>query len=207
MGPPPAGLPCEALSLQIQMGLHMNMQRIVRGLIAVPLACCMAAALLPRTTLAGDLSEQPDRPPMSVVLPDLEGRLRSLDEFAGKVVLVNFWASWCTPCVLEMPSILRLKQALPIRSFAVVGVNVAEGERRARAAARRLDLDFTILVDRDGEVFAGLGGRVLPTTYLLDHGGRIRYAAVGPLEWDDEEVIETVRRLIRESPRPALAAD
>ena len=185
----------------------MNMQRIVRGLFAVPLACCLAAALLPRASLAGDLSERPDRPPMSVVLPDLEGRQRSLEEFAGKVVLVNFWASWCTPCVLEMPSILRLRQTLPARSFVVVGVNVAEGERRARAASERLKLDVTILVDRDGESFAHLGGRVLPTTYLLDQQGRVRYEAVGPLEWDGEEVIETVRRLLQEPPRPSRAAD
>lgn len=189
------------------MGLHMKMQRIVRGLIAAPLACWLTCAPLPRTALAGELSERPDRPPMSLMLPDLEGRQRSLEEFAGKVVLVNFWASWCPPCVLEMPSILRLQRALRGRPFDVVGVNVAEGERRARAAARRLGLDFTILVDRDGEAFAHHGGHVLPTTYLLDQQGRVRYAAVGPLEWDDEEVVELVGRLLRESSGPALAAD
>lgn len=174
---------------------------------ALALACCLTIALTPCLVQAGGLTALRERPTLRLDLPDLERRPRSLDEFSGQVVLVNFWASWCTPCVTEMPSIRRLERALRDEAFAVIGVNVAEGERRAAAATKRLDLDFLVLLDTEGEAFAAWQGQVLPTSYLLDRRGQARYIALGPLEWDDREVQETVRRLLEESSGRALASE
>ena len=185
----------------------MSIHRTTDSLIVLALACCLMVCTSPNLVQAGELSALPEGRVFALDLPDLDRRQRSLDEFAGKVVLVNFWASWCTPCVREMPSIMRLGQAFSDQPFTVIGVNVAEGQRRVAAAARRLDLDFTVLLDGDGEAFAAWGGNVLPTSFVLDRTGRARYIALGPLEWDDQEVIEVIERLLQEPPAPTLAGE
>jgi thiol-disulfide isomerase/thioredoxin len=144
---------------------------------------------------AGELSPAAASAPFELGLPDLGGRERSLEEFKGKVVLVNFWASWCTPCIEEMPSIQRLEEQMRDRPFAVIGVNVAEGERRVKGWVERLGIDFPVLLDADSAVFHRWGGTVLPTTYLLDGAGVVRYVGRGPLEWGALDIVETLERV------------
>jgi thiol-disulfide isomerase/thioredoxin len=146
--------------------------------------------LCPLAVPAGELSEVPDGPRLELTLPDLAGQQRSLVEFEGKVLLVNFWASWCTPCIEEMPSIQRLTEAMHEKPFAVIGVNVAEPVLRVRTAARRLRLGFPVLLDKDSAVFKAWGATVLPTAYVLDGSGRVRYVGRGPLEWDRADIID-----------------
>jgi thiol-disulfide isomerase/thioredoxin len=125
----------------------------------------------------------------------LAGEQRSLEQFEGKVLLINFWASWCTPCIKEMPSIKRLAEAMQEKPFAVIGVNVAEPVLRVRTAARRLRLDFPVLLDKDSTVFKDWGANVLPTAYVLDRSGRVRYIGRGPLEWDRIDIIDLLGEL------------
>jgi peroxiredoxin len=136
--------------------------------------------------------------PPGFSLPDLAGRQRSLEEFAGKVVLVTFWASWCRPCIEEIPGIRRLAEAMADQPLAVVGVNVGEGQRRVQAAAGRLGITFPVLLDRDSATFKAWGADVLPTAYVLDGFGRVRYVARGPLEWDREDIIERLQQMAAE---------
>ena len=168
---------------------------------SVLLVFSLALALV--SARAGDLSEVSHGQRLVFGLPDLDGQLRTSAAFAGEVLLVNFWASWCRPCVREMPGIRRLEDAMRGYPFRVVGINVAEGERRVRTAAQRLDLDFLVLLDRDSAVFKRLGAKVLPTTYVLDGEGRVRYIALGPLEWDDLDVVDTMKKLARDLPGAA----
>jgi peroxiredoxin len=156
--------------------------------------------LSPLPTLAGELTALPAASPPGFSLPDLAGRPRSLDDFAGKVVLVTFWASWCSPCIEEMPSIRRLSARMANRPFTVVGVNVGEPERRARAAAGRLGIEFPILLDRDSSVFEGWGADILPTAYVLGRSGRVRYIAHGPVDWEQDEIVDTLKQLATEQP-------
>ena len=144
---------------------------------------------------AGELSEVTVVSPLELDLPDLYAQQRNLDEFSGKVLLVNFWASWCIPCLEEMPGIRRLAAAMHDHPFAVIGVNVGETQRRAQAAAKRFDIDFTILLDKDSAVFKGWSATVLPTTYVLDRSGRVRYIGQGPMEWDRVDIIEMLGEL------------
>lgn len=150
--------------------------------------------------VAGELSPVSSAAPVELVLPDLDGQERGLDELRGKVVLVNFWASWCTPCLEEMPSIQRLGDALREKPFIVVGVNVGEAELRVKAIARRLGIAFPVLLDRDSAVFERWGATVLPTTYLLDGAGVVRYVGRGPLEWDSNEILDLIDGLVNGSP-------
>ena len=155
----------------------------------------------PLPAAAGELSEVPAVLPPGFSLPDLAGEPRSLNEFAGKVLLVTFWASWCTPCIEEMPSIQRLREALADAPFAVIGVNVAEAQRRVQATVQRLGLEFPILLDKDSAAFKGWGANVLPTAYVLDGSGRVRYVGRGPVEWDRVDIVEMLEHLAAE-PRP-----
>lgn len=149
---------------------------------------------------AADLSQVPTALAPGLDLPDLAGRSRSLSEFEGKVVLVTFWASWCSPCIEEMPSIRRLAATMSDQPFTVVGVNVGEGERRAKAAAQRLGIEFPVLLDKDSATFGDWGADVLPTAYVLDRSGRIRYEARGPVEWDRVDIIEMLKQLAAKQP-------
>ena len=166
---------------------------------------CLLALLLPLVapgTLAGELSEVPAKSPPGFYLPDLSGQLRSLDEFAGKAVLVNFWASWCTPCIREMPSLRRLAGEMHEKPFAIVSINVAETERRVKVNAKRLGIEFPVLLDKDRQTFDRWGATILPTAFLIDRDGKIRYLARGELEWDRIAIVEIVQTLANRMPNP-----
>lgn len=141
---------------------------VVRLLVFLALASMFAPSAVRGE---GQLAEVAASSPLEAHLPDLAGSQRGLAELRGKVVLVNFWASWCTPCLTEMPSIQRLAEMLHDEPFAVIGVNVSESKLRVRTMAQRLGLDFPILLDEQGETFKSLGATVLPTTYVLDGDG------------------------------------
>jgi thiol-disulfide isomerase/thioredoxin len=165
-------------------------------LIGLVLACLLAVT----AAGAGELSPAQGSPRVDLLLPDVDGLERGLQEFKGKVLLVNFWASWCSPCIEEMPSIQRLAEVMRDKPFAVIGVNVAETERRAKAMTQRLGISFPVLLDRESDVFHRWGGTVLPTTYVLDGAGVVRYVGRGPLEWDAADIVETLERLVATEP-------
>jgi peroxiredoxin len=163
--------------------------------IAMLLPVLWSLWFLPCTVAADEMSEVPSVLPPAFSLPDIAGQSHNLDEFAGKVLLVNFWASWCTPCIQELPGIRRLADAMRDQPFAVIGINVGEAERRVSATARRQEMNFTVLLDRDSAVFRSWSATVLPTTYVLDRNGLVRYIGRGPLEWDRADVVETLKQL------------
>ena len=162
----------------------------------------LVLSLYPLSGPAGELSEVAVASRLELNLPDLSGQPRNLDEFTGKTLLVNFWASWCTPCIEEMPSIQRLAKAMQDKPFAVVGVNVGEAKRRVQAAVKRLEIDFPVLLDKDSAVFKGWGATVLPTAYVLDRSGRVHYISQGPLEWDRVDIVDTLSELAEQQTHP-----
>ena len=152
----------------------------------------------PLTAGSGELLRLAGAPQYEFTLQDLQGRQRSLEEFRGKVVLVNFWASWCRPCIEEVPGIRRLIEALADVPFTVIGVNVGEAERRVQATVERFDMEFPILLDKDSTLFESSGATVLPTAFVLDVTGRVRYLGRGPIEWDRVELIELLAQLVQQ---------
>ena len=81
------------------------------------------------------------------------------------------------------------------KPFAVLGVNVGEGERRVRETTKRLEIDFPVLLDKDSTMLKKWGATVLPTAYVLDRSGRVRYIGRGPLEWDRIDIIDMLGKL------------
>jgi len=104
-----------------------------------------------------------------------------------------------------MSSIQRLSEQMHDKPFAVISVNVAESKNRARTAVARLGIDFPVLLDKDSAEFNRWGGTVLPTTYLLDQEGMIRYVGRGPLEWDRPDLVARVAALMGHGNPPAPA--
>ena len=179
---------------------HVKMNPIGLSQSQLILLMILSLWLVPSLAGAGEFNEITDGPKVQLNLPDLDGRVRDLGEFSGKVVLIHFWASWCLPCIEEMPSIQRLAEAIDEKPFAVIGVNVGEAMRRVQATAKRLRIDFPVLLDKDSIVFKAWGATVLPTTYVLDRNGRVRYVGRGPLEWDRADMIDLLVDLVEPSP-------
>ena len=136
-------------------------------------------------------------------LRDLDGAARSLGDYRGKVVLVNFWASWCEPCRAEMPSIERLRRSMRGRAFEVLAVNVGDSSRVARDFAEKLSIGFTVVLDRDGRTTRAWGAKVLPASFVIGPDGSIRYSYLGELDWSSAEVRSSIETLIPETSQRA----
>ena len=130
-------------------------------------------------------------------LRDLEGRTHDLATYKGKVVLINFWATWCEPCRQEMPAIQRLRDRLGPNAFAVIAVNVDEPDARVRQFIKSTGLDLPVVMDPGKHVTRSWGVRYLPVSFIVGADGRIRYRAVGDIEWDNETVVGTISRLLQ----------
>jgi thiol-disulfide isomerase/thioredoxin len=133
-------------------------------------------------------------------LMDMDEEKKRLSDYRGKVVLLNFWATWCPPCIREMPSMERLHQQIDAEVFEVIAVNQMEDVDQVFAFTGQLELDptFEILFDSTSEVSQDYAVRGLPTTYLIDKHGNIRYRAVGGREFNHPEVVRIVKQLVKE---------
>jgi thiol-disulfide isomerase/thioredoxin len=154
-----------------------------------------AAFLLVTGLHAGELRSLPPGLKAELNLTDLDGRERTLTEFRGQVVLLSFWATWCMPCLQEMPSIQHLEQLMSGQPFEVATINVGEAENKVLATVKRLQLDFPVLLDRDKSEFNKWGIEILPANFVIDATGNVRYAAIGPVKWDDDDVVEKLKAL------------
>ena len=133
-------------------------------------------------------------------LEDMDEEKVKLSDYRGKVVLLNFWATWCPPCIREMPSMERLQQKVAAENFKVIAVNQMEDADDVFAFTGQLEVDptFEILFDKTSEVSQDYAVRGLPTTYLIDKKGNLRYRAVGGREFDHDEVIKIIKQLTEE---------
>jgi peroxiredoxin len=129
-------------------------------------------------------------------LEDVEGRMHRLSDYRGKVVLLNFWATWCEPCREEMPSMERLRSSFEGKPFQVLAVNVGEGGRVARAFADKMALRFPLLLDRDTRTTKAWGARILPASFVLGPDGTIRYSYLGAIDWTAPQVSAAIERLM-----------
>lgn len=180
----------------------MKIRRRVLG--AVLAACCaFAAPTVARTAdlppLSHSLTVQVPKPAPALKLKGLDGKTHDLAQLRGRVVLINYWATWCPPCRREMPSMERLMQALKGEPFVVLAVDVGEDVETIETFTSQLDteLTFPILLDARSHAMQAWKVAGLPTTFLVDRQGRIVASAVGGREFDHPEIIRTIRDLLR----------
>ena len=134
-------------------------------------------------------------------LQDLAGTTHSLDAYRGSVVFLNFWATWCAPCRIEMPAMQALHERLAdTAGFAMVAVNLQEDVGRVRGFADELELSFRILLDSSGEIAATYGARTLPMSYIIDKDGAILARIIGTRSWDEPEFEQLFRTLASREP-------
>jgi peroxiredoxin len=161
------------------------------------MAACAIVALM--TAFNGLAAERPALPELLKAMnlsgypslmhpPDfsgftIDGQKVSLAGLSGRVVLLNFWATWCLECRSEMPAFERLHRELSVQGLAVVGINAREGTTTIREYAKELGLTFPLILDPKGTINAAYGVIGLPTTFLIGRDGRPVALAVGPREW------------------------
>lgn len=131
-------------------------------------------------------------------LKDLHGKTMSLAQFRGKVVLLNFWATWCGPCRIEMPAMEQLYRTLPRKDFEILAVSTdMQGAAVTRPFQREMELTFPILHDPDMRVGLTYGARTLPLSFMVDKQGVIRKKIYGARDWDSPEARELIHLLMK----------
>lgn len=131
-------------------------------------------------------------------LPQLDGGKRDLGSLKGKVLLVNFWATWCPPCVEEIPSLQRLYEARKAQGLEILAVDVGEPREQVAGFLADKPVSFPVLLDSEGVQLKHWGVHAFPTTFILDRTLRIRYAGFGAFAWDSAEVLKTLDALLSE---------
>ena len=136
----------------------------------------------------------PSPPPID--LADAAGRPLSRDDYRGKVTVVNFWATWCGPCVEEIPSLNNLRAQMAGEPFELISVNYAEGAEQVRKFMGQVKVDFPVLLDEDGTESARWNVLVFPSTFVIGPDGKIVYGVNGAIHWDAPEVGNQLKALL-----------
>ena len=150
---------------------------------------------------AGVVELKEGQPAPGVTLLTLDGGRASLTDHRDKLVVLNFWATWCQPCTVEMPSLEALWQRYRDRGLIVVGVSVDRGAPKAllEPYVRNLKLTFPILLDPDSKTSDRWRVTALPATFLVRPGGEVAGMAMGAREWNSDEMRALVERLLPHS--------
>ena len=127
--------------------------------------------------------------------PDIQGRAWRSEALKGRVVVLNFWATWCAPCKEELPTLQTLSDFVDPQQVVVLALNVKEPATRVQRYAQSTGLDMPVLLDPKGEVAQLFGVKVFPTTILLDRQGRARWRIVGEVDWHSAPAQQWVQEL------------
>lgn len=133
-------------------------------------------------------------------LRDLDGNVVSLSQLRGKIILINFWATWCGPCRVEMPAMEQLYRTFSRKDFEILAVSTdPQGAAVTRPFQQEIGLTFPILHDADFRTGLAYGARTLPMTFLVDRHGIIRNRIFGARDWQSPEARQIIQSMIRAS--------
>ena len=138
-------------------------------------------------------------------LYDLEGKSQSLSQYRGKIVLVNFWATWCKPCTTEMPAMQKIYDKLRDKGFVVLAVNELEDDAKVREHIKQYGYTFPVLMDRDNKVANQFGVFGLPVSVFIDEKGVVQEYIKGGLLTEDK-IYQTIQRIQGNKPMQAASA-
>ena len=171
--------------------------RIARfAMAALALAACAWGALA-----ESDIKPWKGKPSLPLAGPDLEGRAIDLKSMKGRVLVVNFWATWCEPCRDEMPSLERLRGKLAGKPFDIITVNFGESAEKIAQFLGKEKVTLPVMLDTRKEMAKDWGVGGLPMTFLVDAKGRVRYSVFGERNWSEGPSLALVEKLVAEAPR------
>jgi len=136
--------------------------------------------------------------PREFTLPFLGGESASLSSYKGKVVFLNFWATWCPPCREEMPSMETLYKRYKDKGLEMLAINLSENTNTVRQFMDNNGYTFPVMMDSDGRVGGAYGIRSIPTTLIIDREGKIVAQVIGSIYWDTPQVLAAFEALLNE---------
>lgn len=146
---------------------------------------------------AGVKSINPEIEAPDFTLPDLNGEELTLSTLRGRVVIINFWAHWCGPCIEEMPSIHSLYNQTKDQDIEVITINIGEGIDIVQPYITDNSFKFTVLLDHKKEVANQYGVRSIPSTYIINKNGSIVAQKLGAYAWDNPQILEIINGLAK----------
>ena len=166
-------------------------KKLVTVVVGLWVGVCLGAALIGVLVYTGVIplledtaaegaplaAEESGVPAPDVELPDIEGNPVRLSDYRGKVVVLNFWATWCGPCVREMPMFQEYQDRYP--NFVMLGIDEEESPEKVRDFLKQMSLGYTILLDEKADLASKLRVNFLPTTFFIDEIGEIRFRHYG----------------------------
>lgn len=170
--------------------------RPINRILRVALAVAVAALALAGT--AGSAAVTPATGAPDFTLPSLGGPNLRLQEQRGRVVMINFWASWCGPCRVEMPHLARLYDKYRSAGFTVLAINIDDDPHKAASLAKQLGMTFPVLLDTEKKVSRLYDLGTMPSTLLVDRDGRVRYVHRGYRDGYETTYDQQIRELLRE---------
>ena len=129
------------------------------------------------------------------VFSDMQGKVQRLSEYKGKWVLVNFWATWCPPCIEEMPSLVRMQQRMQPKGVTVLAVSVDVDDGNYRRFLKDHNVNLLSVRDGDQRSNALYGTFRFPETYIIDRNGVMRRKFIGAVDWTEPEIIDFLAKL------------
>ena len=165
-------------------------------LLCLVLLCCARLAVADEPALPFGIRHYAIGEAKDFQLEDMDGEPFSLASTRGKWVFLHFWASWCGPCRKEMPTIQRLSEKMVGEPLVIVLVNTAEEEDDVFTFLSGIEVELNSLRDKDGLVTEVWKPRGLPTTFLIDPGGQVKYQAIGGRHWDQPEYLQFLKSLL-----------
>jgi cytochrome c biogenesis protein CcmG, thiol:disulfide interchange protein DsbE len=172
--------------------VNQRLDRLLLGLIAVlavALVWVVSGTLQPRVVKAGDQA-----PDFKITTDD--GRMVTRANFGGKVLVLNFWASWCAPCVSEAPSLEAFERQMGPQGVVVLGVSIDTNEKRYRQFLERFRITFPTARDPEANLSASYGTFLIPETYVIDSTGRVREKIISDQNWMAPDFVARVKAML-----------
>ena len=169
-------------------------------------ACLLLCLCLTGLTAAAESEPQPlyrveGRPPAPLFsLLDTNGNKHNLADYRGKVVVINFWATWCPPCRYELPSMEIAYQKLQPHGIEILALNVGEDSDTIFTFTADFPVSFPLVMDRDSSVIQAYPVIGLPTTFVIGPDGHLEYRAIGSRVWDNKNLLQQILELKTPSP-------
>lgn len=171
-------------------GAMKGIRSFPRSLLAVSIALLLGVAAPAAALKDGEMAPE-------IVQNDLDGKPFKLSALRGKVVLVDFWASWCKPCRAELPALDELHRTYRARGFEVVGVSLDRDPASARSFLRDRPVGFRNVHDQGAKIADGYRPTAMPSSYLIDRSGRVRYVHAGFRAGDEAVFKREIESLLK----------